>query len=79
VPMRRKLTIGKISNISIYQRSTGRWIVSWYDEQETRRTPSFATLKEAEASQKQSARNSTDTGKQGLISTINKCTAWHAI
>jgi len=51
--MARKLTIGKISNISIYQRSTGRWIVSWYDEQGTRRNPSFATLKEAEAFQKQ--------------------------
>ena len=51
--MARKLTIGKISNISIYHRSTGRWIVSWYDEQGTRRNPSFATLKEAEAFQKQ--------------------------
>jgi hypothetical protein len=53
VPVARKLTVGKISNISIYQRTTGRWIVSWYDEHGTRRNPSFATLKEAEAFQKQ--------------------------
>ena len=51
--MARKLTVGKMSNISIYQRSTGRWIVSWYDEHGTRRNPSFATLKDAEAFQKQ--------------------------
>ena len=53
MPVARKLTVGKIFNISIYQRSTGRWIVSWYDEHGTRRSPSFATLKEAEAFQKQ--------------------------
>lgn len=53
MPVALKLTVGKISNISIYQRTTGRWIVSWYDEHGTRRNPSFATLKEAEAFQKQ--------------------------
>jgi len=51
--MPRKLTIGKTSKISIFQRKTGRWIVSWYDEHGARRNPSFATLKEAEAFQKQ--------------------------
>jgi len=51
--MPRKLTIGKTSKISIFQRKTGRWIVDWYDENGTRRNPSFATLKEAEAFQKQ--------------------------
>ena len=49
VLMPRKLTIGKTSKISIFQRKTGRWIVSWYDQHGTRRNPSFATLKEAEA------------------------------
>jgi hypothetical protein len=51
--MPRKLTVGKTSKISIYQRSNGRWIVDWYDEHGARRNPSFATLKEAEAFQKQ--------------------------
>ena len=51
--MPRKLTIGKTSKISIFQRKTGRWIVNWYDEHGKRRNPSFATLKEAEAFQKQ--------------------------
>jgi hypothetical protein len=51
--MPRKLTIGKTSKISIFQRKTGRWIVSWYDQHGTRRNPSFATLKEAESFQKQ--------------------------
>src|SRR5271166_2349520 len=51
--MPRKLTIGKTSKISIFQRKTGRWIVNWYDEHGARRNPSFATLKEAEAFQKQ--------------------------
>jgi hypothetical protein len=51
--MSRKLTIGKTSKISIFQRKTGRWIVSWYDQHGTRRNPSFATLKEAESFQKQ--------------------------
>src|SRR6516165_6604911 len=51
--MPRKLTIGKTSKISIFQRKTGRWIVNWYDEHGARRSPSFATLKEAEAFQKQ--------------------------
>jgi len=32
---------------------TGRWILNWYDEHGARRNPSFATLKEAEAFQKQ--------------------------
>ncbi len=53
VLMPRKLTIGKTSKISIFQRKTGRWIVNWYDEHGARRNPSFATLKEAEAFQKQ--------------------------
>jgi len=48
-----KLTIGKTSKTSIFQRKTGRWIVNWYDEHGARRNPSFATLKEAEAFQKQ--------------------------
>ena len=51
--MPRKLTIGKTSKISIFQRKTGRWIVDWHDEHGARRNPSFATLKEAEAFQKQ--------------------------
>ena len=51
--MPRKLTVGKTSKISIFQRKTGRWIVDWYDEHGKRRNPSFATLKEAEAFQKQ--------------------------
>jgi hypothetical protein len=51
--MPRKLTIGKTSKISIFQRKAGRWIVNWYDEHGARRNPSFATLKEAEAFQKQ--------------------------
>jgi hypothetical protein len=53
VLMPRKLTIGKTSKISIFQRKTGRWIVDWHDEHGARRNPSFATLKEAEAFQKQ--------------------------
>ena len=53
VLMPRKLTIGKPSKISIFQRETGRWIVDWHDEHGARRNPSFATLKEAEAFQKQ--------------------------
>ena len=51
--MPRKLTIGKSSKISIFQRKTGRWIVDWHDDHGARRSPSFATLKEAEAFQKQ--------------------------
>lgn len=51
--MPRKLTVGKASKISIFQRKTARWIVNWYDEHGKRRNPSFATLKEAEAFQKQ--------------------------
>ena len=51
--MPRKLTVGKTSRISIYQRSNGRWIVDWYDQHGARRNPSLATLKEAEAFQKQ--------------------------
>jgi hypothetical protein len=49
----RKPTIGKTSKISIFQRKTGRWIVDWQDEHRARRNPSFATLKQAEAFQKQ--------------------------
>jgi hypothetical protein len=37
VLMPRKLTIGKISRISIFQRKTGRCIVNWYDEHGARR------------------------------------------
>jgi hypothetical protein len=51
--MPRKLTVGKTSKISLFQRKTGRWIVNWYDEHGKRRNPSFGTLKEAEAFQKQ--------------------------
>lgn len=51
--MLRKLTVGKISKISICQRSTGRWIVTWYDEQRVRRHATCATLNEAESIQKQ--------------------------
>ena len=50
--MPRKLTIGKISRISIFQRNRAS-IVNWYDEHGARRNPSFATLKEAEGFQKQ--------------------------
>jgi hypothetical protein len=39
--------------ISIYQRSTGRWIVTWYDEHGVRRSATYATRKEAGAIQKQ--------------------------
>jgi integrase len=49
----RKLTVGKISKISIYQRSTGRWIVTWYDEQGLRHHTTCATQKEAEVIQRQ--------------------------
>jgi hypothetical protein len=51
--MPRKLTIGKTSKLSIFQRKTGRWIVDWHDEHGARRNLWFATLKEAEAFQKQ--------------------------
>ena len=51
--MARKLTVGKISKISIYQRSTGRWIVTWYDEQGPRHHTTCATRKEAEVIQRQ--------------------------
>ena len=51
--MARKLTVGKISKISIYQRSTGRWIVTWYDEQGLRHHTTCATQKEAEVIQRQ--------------------------
>jgi hypothetical protein len=53
VLMPRRLTIGRTSKISIFQRKTGRWIVDWHDEHGGRRNPSFATPKEAEAFQKQ--------------------------
>jgi integrase len=49
----RKLTVGKISKISIYQRGTGRWIVTWYDEQGVRHHTTCATRKEAEVTQRQ--------------------------
>ena len=51
--MARKLTVGKISKISIYQRTTGRWIVTWYDEQGLRHHTTCATHKEAEVIQRQ--------------------------
>ena len=51
--MPRKLTVGKISKISIYQRGTGRWIVTWYDEQGVRHHSTCATQKEAEVIQRQ--------------------------
>ena len=51
--MPRKLAVGKISKISIYQRSTGRWIVTWYDEHGVRRSATCATRKEAGAIQNQ--------------------------
>ena len=51
--MARKLTVGKISKISIYQRSTGRWIVTWYDEQGLRHHTTCAKQKEAEVIQRQ--------------------------
>ena len=51
--MARKLTVGKISKISIYQRCTGRWIVTWYDEQGLRHHTTCATQKEAEVIQRQ--------------------------
>ena len=51
--MPRKLTVGKISKISIYQRGTGRWIVTWYDEQGVRHHTTCATQKEAEVIQRQ--------------------------
>jgi hypothetical protein len=43
--MPRKLTIGKTSKISIFQRKTGRWIVNWYDEHGAKRKPSAYTDK----------------------------------
>jgi hypothetical protein len=48
-----KKPVGRKEKIGWPRRKTGRWIVSWYDQRGTRRNPSFATLKEAEAFQKQ--------------------------
>ncbi len=37
----RKLAVGIVSKISIYQRSTGRWMLTWNDEHPGMGTSSF--------------------------------------
>lgn len=50
-----KRTVGKTSTVAIYQRGSGRWLVTWYDETGKRRSASRGTLAEARSIQKQKA------------------------
>ena len=77
--MPRQLAVGKASKISIYQRNNGRWIVDWYDEHGARRNPSFATLKEAEAFQKQKRADLERHQETRFDVDDRQCTAWRAI